>query len=58
MSHNDPRYDVRIRERRLRDGKLTNEEYEAFLSELPDEADNAAECEATMSHSGSEAEAG
>ena len=57
MSHNDPRYDVRIRERRLRDGKLTQEEYDAFLAELPDEAENAVECEAKMSHSGAEAEA-
>ena len=58
MSHNDPRFDVRIRERRLRDGKLSAEEYQAFLSELPDEADNAERCEAQMSHSGGEAEEG
>ncbi|GEM_PF-6746795 len=51
MSHTDPRFDTRIRQRRLRDGKLTQAELDAFLAELPDDAENAEDCAAEMSAS-------
>lgn len=37
----DIRFDVRVLETNLRRGKLTAEQYKAYLDNLPDDAENA-----------------
>ena len=43
MDKNAPEkiYDVRLLERHLRDGKISQADYDQFLGQLPDAADNA-----------------
>ncbi len=41
MATTDRRFDVRTLERYLREGTITEEQYEAHLQELPDVADKA-----------------
>lgn len=46
MSREKRKYDIRTMERFLREGKVTEEEYEAHLQALPDVGDKAVPVEA------------
>ncbi|TXD37020.1 hypothetical protein FRC98_09775 [Lujinxingia vulgaris] len=42
----DRKYDIRTLDRFLRDGKVSDEEHQAYLDSLPDVAEKAAKVEA------------
>ena len=46
----DNKFDIRNVERNLRRGKVTQEEYDAYLDSLEDYADNLVECETRFTH--------
>ena len=46
----DNKFDIRNVERNLRRGKLTQEEYDAYLDSLEDYSDNLVECETRFTH--------
>ena len=48
MANVDRKFDVRTLERYLREGKVTREEYDEYVQNLPDLADKAATVEATF----------